>query len=146
MITNSIIAPIELRSLKVMDVHFKLSEKSIENTSLNLGIDYETSEPETNGSDGSYALRAIMKLSAPLINSEDETEIGLDSGASVFAEVAIDSSYFETGAAARDYLAKNALSMSYAHARSVLMAIAGMTPVGEFILPPIIPDAIKLQE
>lgn len=146
MITDAIIAPIELRTLKITDVHFKLFEKPLENTKLNLGIKYKTSGPEDDGTGGAYALRAFLKLSASLASSEDKTDVRLESGADVFAEVAIDSSYFETADAARDYLAKNALSMSYAHSRSVLMTIAGMTPAGDFTLPPIIPDAIKLQE
>ncbi len=146
MITNSIIAPIELRNLKLMDVHFKLVDEPAENAKLNLSIDYKTSNPEAEGPDGAYVLSAFLKLSASLGNPDDETDVCLESGTDVVAEVAIDSSYFDTPDDARDYLAKNALSMSYAHSRSVLMAIAGMTPVSDFILPPIIPDAIKLQE
>lgn len=146
MISNAIIAPIQLNALKVIDVHLKLTGEEADNMKLNLGIEYKTSEVDGNESDGVYALRASLALAASLANPENESDIRLDSGASILIDVSIDASYFKAPEEARDYLAKNALSMAYAHARSVLMTIAGMTPAGDFILPPIIPSAIKLQE
>ncbi|WP_321970647.1 hypothetical protein [Paratractidigestivibacter sp.] len=145
MISDAVIAPIKMRALTVSDVHFRLAEESVGDMKLDLGIDYKTSEPDNNGSDGVYALRANLELSATLANPEDETDIRLDSGINVLIEVAIDCPYFESAEGARDYLATNALSMAYSHARSVLMTIAGMTPASNFILPPIIPSAFKAQ-
>lgn len=146
MISDSVIAPIKLRTLTISDVHFRLAEESLDDMKLDLGFDYKTSEPDNSGSGGVYALRANLGLSATLANPEDPTDIRLDSGTNVLVEVAIGCSCFESAEAACDYLATNALSMAYAHARSVLMTVAGMTPINNFILPPIIPSAFKARE
>ena len=108
MISNAIIAPIQLNALKVIDVHLKLTGEEADNMKLNLGIEYKTSELDGNESDGVYALRASLALAASLADPENESDIRLDSGASILIEVSIDASYFKAPEEARDYLAKNA--------------------------------------
>lgn len=146
MITNSIIAPIALNSLNVSNVKFSVIEDSTDDMELQLEINYETQEPANNGAGGTYALRAKLDLTASLVDHDNPKNAKLESNVTVLAEVSMASSYFRSAEEARNHLATNALSMSYSHARSTLMTIAGMTSAKGFILPPIIPSAIKAQE
>ncbi len=146
MITNSVIAPIHLNALSVSNVSFSVIDDSADDMELQLEINYETQEPANNGSDGTYALRAKLDLTASLAAHGSPEDAKLKSSITVLAEVSMASSYFQSDEEARNHLATNALSMSYSHARSTLMTIAGMTPAKGFMLPPIIPSAIKPQK
>ncbi len=52
--------------------------------------------------------------------------------------VAID----ESGEDPQRYLAANAISIAYSHARSSIMVLAGMSPIQSFILPAVLPYSI----
>ena len=77
MISNAIIAPIQLNALKVIDVHLKLTGEEADNMKLNLGIEYKTSELDGNESDGVYALRASLALAASLARERERYQARL---------------------------------------------------------------------
>ena len=83
-----------------------------------------------------------LGVSKSLADSENADEEKMSAGLVVFISICATLPQELSEAEAKEYLLSNAVSMAYAHAKSCLMTITGLSPMGAVVLPSIFPYAI----
>ena len=137
---SSIFAPIFIDRMWLTDIGFNLDVEPADSMTVKVDINYEVSGL-TRDEDGVCRESIDLTVRAFLVNEEDDDDIRLSAMARIQTFVGADLPGISDDKAER-YLAKNALSMSYAHARSCIMSVTALSPMRGFILPPVIPDEI----
>lgn len=137
---RSIFAPIFIDRMWLTDIGFNLGMEPADSMTVKVDISYEASEL-SKGEDGVCRESLDFTVRAFLINEEDSDDVRLSAMARIQTFVGADLPGISDDEAGR-YLTRNALSMSYAHARSCIMSVTALSPMRGFILPPVIPDEI----
>lgn len=141
--TGQIGAPVFIEGMYITESSFRLSDQPANAMSLNLNVEFERGELRSN-EDGSAKTESVtLSVRASLV-SQDAPD---DERMSVFvcAEGTV-------GAPAETplkddedvirYLSTNGASFLYSHIRSYVMTLTGLSPMGAFILPPVLPQAV----
>lgn len=133
-------APVFIERMWLADTSFSLEHAPADSMLLRTGISYEKSPLRTD-EDGVRHEVLDLEVSARLVNEEDENDVRLSAMAHVQIEVGVDLPNLPDDEAEK-YLTKNAISMSYAHARTCILTISSLSPMDGLILPPILPDEV----
>ena len=140
MSVHSIFAPIFIDRMWLTDIGFNLGAEPADSMRVKVDISYETSELAKD-EDGVSHESLDLTVRAFLVNTEDDEDVRLSAMARIQTFVGAELPAIPDDETER-YLTKNALSMSYAHARSCIMSVTALSPMNGFILPPVIPDEI----
>ena len=140
MINEPAYAPVFIERMWLTDTSFSLGHTPAESMKLEMGISYEKS-PLRADDDGTRHEVLDLEVNARLVNEEDVDDVRLSAMAHVQIEVGVNMPDIPDEKA-EEYLTRNALSMSYAHARSCILTISSLSPMDGLILPPILPDEV----
>lgn len=139
MMENVILAPIQVERLYLVDSSFHIEDAPAKDMDQRLGLDIEAKQLEVNDGEGLVAIN--LTVNALLVDNEnDEEKMRAGTVAFISASASIPEEFSD--AEAKEYLLSNAVSMAYAHAKSCLMGITGLSPMGAMTLPAILPSVI----
>ena len=131
MMENVILAPIQVERLYLVDSSFHIEDAPAK--------DIEAKQLEVNDGEGLVAIN--LTVNASLVDNENDEE-KMRAGTVVFISASASIPEEFSDAEAKEYLLSNAVSMAYAHAKSCLMGITGLSPMGVMTLPAILPSVI----
>ena len=139
MMENVILAPIQVERLYLVDSSFHIEDAPARGMDQRLGLDIEAKQLEVNDGEGLVAIN--LTVNASLVDNENDEE-KMRAGTVVFISASASIPKEFSDAEAKEYLLSNAVSMAYAHAKSCLMGITGLSPMGVMTLPAILPSVI----
>lgn len=139
MMENVILAPIQVERLYLVDSSFHIEDAPAKDMDQRLGLDIEAKQLEVNDGEGLVAIN--LTVNASLVDNENDEE-KMRAGTVVFISASASIPEEFSDAEAKEYLLSNAVSMAYAHAKSCLMGITGLSPMGVMTLPAILPSLI----
>lgn len=139
MMENVILAPIQVERLYLVDSSFHIEDAPAKDMDQRLGLDIEAKQLEINDGEGLVAIN--LTVNASLVDNENDEE-KMRAGTVVFISASASIPEEFSDAEAKEYLLSNAVSMAYAHAKSCLMGITGLSPMGVMTLPAILPSVI----
>lgn len=139
MMENVILAPIQVERLYLVDSSFHIEDAPAKDMDQRLGLDIEAKQLEVNDGEGLVAIN--LTVNASLVDNENDEE-KMRAGTVVFISASASIPEEFSDAEAKEYLLSNAVSMAYAHAKSCLMGITGLSPMGVITLPAILPSVI----
>lgn len=139
MMENVILASIQVERLYLVDSSFHIEDAPAKDMDQRLGLDIEAKQLEVNDGEGLVAIN--LTVNASLVDNENDEE-KMRAGTVVFISASASIPEEFSDAEAKEYLLSNAVSMAYAHAKSCLMGITGLSPMGVMTLPAILPSVI----
>lgn len=139
MTENVILAPIQVERLYLVDSSFHIEDAPAKDMDQRLGLDIEAKQLEVNDGEGLVAIN--LTVNASLVDNENDEE-KMRAGTVVFISASASIPEEFSDAEAKEYLLSNTVSMAYAHAKSCLMGITGLSPMGVMTLPAILPSVI----
>ncbi len=139
--SNGVLAPIVIDHLWVSDIQFTILGDPAENMRLNIQEQHHMEDIVRNES-GGYYLEGSLRVTADLVDEVSPDKPLVHSHAEVRITVSVPADIDKSGENPQRYLAANAISIAYSHARSSISVLAGMTPIQAFILPPVLPYSI----
>ena len=135
---TSIFAPVSIDRMWLTHIDFDLDQRPADDMVVKVDVDFNKISVDRDD-EGRLSEAISFTVNARLVNAEDDDDVRLSASASMVTEV---STAFP-GLSDEDgelYLTRNA--MSYSHARSCIMSVSAMSPMGGFVLPPVLPDEI----
>lgn len=139
--SSGVLAPIVIDHLWVSDIQFSILGDPAENMRLNVQEQHRI-EAATKDESGSYHLEGSLLVTADLVDEASPERPLVHSHAEIRIWVSVPAAIDKSGEDPQRYLAANAISIAYSHARSSIMVLAGMTPVPSFVLPPVLPYSV----
>lgn len=144
--SNDILAPIRINNLFLTDIQFQLANSPAEHMSLRVEENHNIEAFSRDAKTDLYSLTLVFRLDANLIDEDNPEDVLVHSHAQIIIDVSVPSDIDQSGQNPKIYLESNAISMAYAHARSSIMMLAGLSPMQSFVLPPILPYAVIADE
>ena len=114
---------------------------SISNLNVYYGAIHALKNISLEVNDGEGLVAINLTVNASLVDNENDEE-KMRAGTVVFISASASIPEEFSDAEAKEYLLSNAVSMAYAHAKSCLMGITGLSPMGVMTLPAILPSVI----
>ncbi|MBE5023990.1 hypothetical protein INF26_03880 [Olsenella sp. DSM 107455] len=139
--SSGVLAPIVIDHLWVSDIQFSILGDPAENMRLNVQEQHRI-EAATKDESGSYHLEGSLLVTADLVDEASPERPLVHSHAEIRIWVSVPAAIDKIGEDPQRYLAANAISIAYSHARSSIMVLAGMSPIQSFILPAVLPYSI----
>lgn len=139
--SSGVLAPIVIDNLWISDIQFCVLGEPAENMRLNVQEEHRM-EDVVKDESGSYHLEGSLRVTADLVDEASPEKPLVHSHAEVRVWMSVPAAIDESGEDPRRYLAANAISITYSHARSSIMVLAGMTPIRSFILPAVLPYSV----
>lgn len=135
--SKDFIAPVQVANLFVVDSDFHIEDSPSQNMELKVDVTYQD-VLLLKGENGSRAdLKLLVRGS--LVDKDDNAKEKMHAGVTVSVSVSAQMPPNCSDDDARQYLLSNAISMAYGHAKSYLMVITGLSPMGALTLPAILP-------
>ena len=135
--SRDFIAPIQVANLYVVDSDFHIENSPSQNMELKVDVGYQDVQLRTEDSYGCADLKLCVRGS--LVDRDDNAKEKMHAGVTVSISVSAQMPESCSDDDARQYLLSNAISMAYAHAKSYLMVVTGLSPMGALTLPAILP-------
>lgn len=135
------LVPFHIDSMSVRESNIRVADKPAEAMKLDLKIDVKADELRENDESDTYGMMIGMTVYADVCNAEDRDDKRMSAMANVAVRISMSKNIFDRDDAFV-YLKRNGVSMAYSHARSYLMTLAALSPMGSFILPPVMPDVL----
>ena len=132
--SKDFIAPIQVVHLFVVDSTFHIENEPSQNMDLKVDVHLLRNKAGE---------RADLKLyvCGSLIDRDDAKE-KMRADVTVAISVSTKMPFDISDDEARRYLLSNAISMAYGHAKSYLMVVTGLSPMGALTLPAILPSEL----
>ncbi len=140
MTENGFIAPIQIQELYLVESSFHIAETPAQDMDQKLGLDIDAKRLDIASGEGSVAIN--LTVSTSLVDNANDGEVKMASEAVVHISACASLPQGMSEAEAREYLLSNAVSMAYAHAKSCIMVITGLSPMGTVSFPAILPQVI----
>ena len=131
------IAPIQLDDLFLVSSSFQIADCPAEHMDQKIGLDFTVKQLESSDDKGIVALSLIVKTS--LVDCEHEDDEKMQASVEVFVSAHGSLPPSITEKQADEYLLSNAISMAYGHAKTCIMTVSGLSPVGPVMIPAILP-------
>lgn len=138
--SDSFIAPIQVLHLYVVESNFKIEQFPAESMDLRVDVDYHVARLTRADGNGTAALE--LRACGSLVDKDGGRDEKMHADATVHIEVTANMPDDVTDETARKYLLTNAISMAYGHAKSYLMVVTGLSPMGSLIFPAILPATL----
>lgn len=137
--SDSILAPVQILDMFLTDIQFHIEQSPASSMIMHVQEQHDVSEVQKTEDDSAYWLTMEVTVDAALSNQDDADDVRARATACVHVSVAVPAEIDRSGTDRDAYLEANALSIAYSHARSCIMALAGMSPMRSFILPAVLP-------
>lgn len=134
------IAPIQIEQMYVIDSSFHIEPRPGEDMEQRIGLDFKITNLSIDNGHGKITIE--LSASSELISKDEAAESKMGVSVTVFASASSDLPDELGDEQAKDYLLTNILSMAYAHAKSYIMTLTALSPMGQMILPAILPIEI----
>ena len=108
---------------------------------LKVDVGYQDVQLRKEDSYGYADLKMCVRGS--LVDRDDNAKEKMHAGVTVSISVSAQMPENCSDDDARQYLLSNAISMAYAHAKSYLMVVTGLSPMGALTLPAILPAELS---
>lgn len=135
--SKEFIAPIQVANMYVVDSDFHIENSPSQNMELKVDVDYHDVQLRKEDSYGFADLKLCVR--GGLVDRGDKAKEKMHAGVTVSISVSAQMPENCSDDDARQYLLSNAISMAYAHAKSYLMVVTGLSPMGTLTLPAILP-------
>lgn len=141
--TEQIGAPVFIDGLFITESSFRLSEQPADAMSLDLDVEFDKGELLTSG-DGLARKEAVsLSVRASLISQGSPDDERMHAFVHAVGTVGVPSEvHFDSDSDVVSYLSTNGVAFLYAHIRSYIMTLTGLSPMGAFTLPPVLPQAV----
>lgn len=139
--SKDFIAPIQVVHLFVVDSNFHIEDSPSDNMELKVDVSYQDVRLWKNDNGAHASLK--MCVFGSLVDGDDGTQVKMRAGVTVSISVSAQMPTNSPDDEARQYLLSNAISMAYAHAKSYLMVVTGLSPMGALTLPAILPAELS---
>lgn len=139
--SKEFIAPVQVANMFVVDSDFHIDDSPSQNMELKVDVSYQ----DVLLRKGENSSRADLKLlvRGSLVDKDDNAKEKMHAGVTVSISVSAQMPPSFSDDEARQYLLSNAISMAYGHAKSYLMVITGLSPMGALTLPAILPAELS---
>lgn len=139
--SKDFIAPVQVANMFVVDSDFHIDDSPSQNMELKVDVTYQ----DVLLRKGENSSRADLKLlvRGSLVDKDDNAKENMHAGVTVSISVSAQMPPSFSDDEARQYLLSNAISMAYGHAKSYLMVITGLSPMGALTLPAILPAELS---
>lgn len=139
--SKDFIAPVQVANMFVVDSDFHIDDSPSQNMELKVDVTYQ----DVLLRKGENSSRADLKLlvRGSLVDKDDNAKEKMHAGVTVSISVSAQMPPSFSDDEARQYLLSNAISMAYGHAKSYLMVITGLSPMGALTLPAILPAELS---
>lgn len=127
---------VSVSSMEVVQLSFNLDPTPADSMRVSVDIDYQDLSSEESDTDNPSIYEAMLRVTARLINSSEPDDIRMNSLVRLHGSFEINE---EKVLADADEVAASCAQAMYSHARSVLMTVTGLSPLGKFTLPSIDP-------
>lgn len=138
--SKEFIAPIQVASMYVVDSDFHIENSPSQNMELKVDVDYHDVQLRKEDSYGFADLKLCVR--GGLVDRGDNAKEKMRAGVTVSISVSAQMPESCSDDDARQYILSNAISMAYAHAKSYLMVVTGLSPMGTLTLPAILPSEL----
>lgn len=138
--SESIVAPVQLDSLYVVDSRMHVEPDPAESMREGLDIHYERGEVTVEGEVARLTLS--LDVSVSLYAADEPSDVRMSAGAKVSVEARCGIPQDGAPDTVKRYLTMNCLSVAYSHARSHLMSLTAASPMGTFMIPTILPSVL----
>lgn len=139
--SGDFIAPIQIVNLFVVDSDFHIEDSPSDNMDLKVDVNYQDVHLWKNDNGAHASLK--MRVSGSLVDRDGDAQEKMRAGVTVSISVSAQIPKSSSDDEARHYLLSNAISMAYAHAKSYLMVVTGLSPMGALTLPAILPAELS---
>lgn len=139
--STDFIAPIQVSNLFVLDSNFHIEDSPSRNMELKVDVGYQ--DVQLRKSDGCGYADLKLCVRGSLVDKDDSAKEKMHADITVSISVSAQMPAKFSDDEARHYLLSNAISMAYAHAKSCLMTITGLSPMGALTLPAILPTELS---
>lgn len=139
--SGDFIAPIQIVNLFVVDSDFHIEDSPSDNMDLKVDVSYQDVHLCKNDNGAHASLK--MRVSGSLVDRDGDAQEKMRAGVTVSISVSAQIPKSSSDDEARHYLLSNAISMAYAHAKSYLMVVTGLSPMGALTLPAILPAELS---
>lgn len=139
--SGDFIAPIQIVNLFVVDSDFHIEDSPSDNMELKVDVSYQDVHLWKNDNGAHTSLK--MCVSGSLVDRDGDAREKMHAGVTVSISVSAQIPKSSSDDEARHYLLSNAISMAYAHAKSYLMVVTGLSPMGALTLPAILPAELS---
>lgn len=139
--SKDFIAPIQVVHLFVVDSDFHIEDSPADNMDLKVDVSYQDVHLWKNDNGAHASLK--MLVFGSLVDRDGDAQEKMRAGVTVSISVSAQIPKNSPDDEARHYLLSNAISMAYAHAKSYLMVVTGLSPMGALTLPAILPAELS---
>lgn len=139
--SGDFIAPIQIVNLFVVDSDFHIEDSPSDNMELKVDVSYQDVHLWKKGNDARASLK--MCVIGSLLDRDEGAQEKMRAGVTVSISVSAQMPMNSPDDEARHYLLSNAISMAYSHAKSYLMVVTGLSPMGALTLPAILPAELS---
>ena len=133
--SGDFIAPIQIVNLFVVDSDFHIEDLPSDNMELKVDVSYQDVHLWKNDNGAHASLK--MCVSGSLVDRDGDTREKMHAGVTVSISVSAQIPKSSSDDEARHYLLSNA------HAKSYLMVVTGLSPMGALTLPAILPAELS---
>lgn len=139
--SKDFIAPVQVANMFVVDSDFHIDDSPSQNMELKVDVAYQDVLLRKGESSSRADLKLLVRGS--LVDKDDNAKEKMHAGVTVSISVSAQMPPSFSDDEARQYLLSNAISMAYGHAKSYLMLITGLSPMGALTLPAILPAELS---
>lgn len=139
--SKDFIAPVQVANMFVVDSDFHIDDSPSQNMELKVDVAYQDVLLRKGESSSRADLKLLVRGS--LVDKDDNAKEKMHAGVTVSISVSAQMPPSFSDDEARQYLLSNAISMAYGHAKSYLMVITGLSPMGALTLPAILPAELS---
>lgn len=139
--SKDFIAPVQVANMFVVDSDFHIDDSPSQNMELKVDVAYQDVLLRKGESSSRADLNLLVRGS--LVDKDDDAKEKMHAGVTVSISVSAQMPPSFSDDEARQYLLSNAISMAYGHAKSYLMVITGLSPMGALTLPAILPAELS---
>lgn len=135
---STYIAPVNIDSLHIIDCSMHLEPEPAEEMNVSLDIDVQRGDLHVDENDvarKSLTLTVVTGMST----MADASDRRFYASVTVLINVSVATSPDDDRESIDQYLDANATSIGYSHARSSIMTMTGLSPLGPYIIPAVLP-------
>lgn len=137
---SAILSPVQISYLYVTDLSFHIEDSPADSMEVGVSVSYTRDEVKLEGGVASLEMRVAIEAGMHETASPDD--VRLATSAVVRIGVTADVPGDENDEAFERFLAANAVSLAYSHARTAISSTSGLSPAGAFLIPGISPYAV----
>lgn len=138
--SNNIFAPLEVRAMFLTASEFSISNEPAENMSISMSISLNDEEQDYDEELGAHLLEQELTVLARLVDQEGEEDERMRASATI--HIASRCKAAKDEPTVMEYMRGSNVSIAYGHARSFIATVTALSPMGQFLIPAVDPEAL----